>query len=160
MDSSKKNAPFSRSYAYFDSGTRDTCRDSEAKYFRVGNTIVSRASVSGRLAWKQRAIPRRGLKTIIWPTTRLISVSRVPARHATHNESPTPLKLRYNRAKTISSWNVIALRKNSPCITMLIYMPESLAERDKTRGETCSILDEKSTDQRLLVYWKFSSSIE
>lgn len=52
------------------------------------------------------------MKTIICPTTRLISVSRVPARHATRNESPTPLKLRYNRAKTISFWDVIALRKS------------------------------------------------
>lgn len=81
------------------------------KYFRVG-TIVS-----GRLAWKPTEgdpgdDERRGLKTIICPTTRLISVSRVPARHATRNESPTPLKLRYNRAKTISSWDVIALRKS------------------------------------------------
>lgn len=73
--------------------------------------------VSGRLAWKPTEgdpgdDERRGLKTIICPTTRLISVSRVPARHATRNESPTPLKLRYNRAKTISSWDVIALRKS------------------------------------------------
>lgn len=83
------------------------------------------------------------MKTIICPTTRLISVSRVPGPSHDPQRISNPLEIALQPGQDDFILERNCTAEKFPLYHGVEYMPESLVERDKTKRENVRYIDRR-----------------